>query len=442
MLESLTDPRHFTKAVTELSASRPIVVTQPIFTTKGVKLVEQGVAVDPGLYERLMRHQLSTPLVNSIASTAPVSSRMLRDDAAELMRTAPLFALIAPEVETRRLLLDIIERVPLPAPIAFQFTLAHEARPALYLHSLCSALVAAWLAMDTNISRFSNMGVAAAAGLLHDIGLLHLDSLLLDYRSDIDRAQRRQLYSHPIISSVLIEVHPEYPSAVVRAVMTHHEFLDGSGYPRNLAADQIGHEGRILALTELIIGAFAPGRPAPALRLSMLLRMNMHRYDAVLAAKVLDILQTPHEFEAAPVILLDDPIACLRAIDGVLAAWPACLADWPDLSAQRRETLDALSRQVSRLQRTLASVGAAPEQLAQLDKEALGASLQTELTLLAGEAAWQLRTLAREAGRRWRAEPGAAFPGELQEWLDRAVAVVFQVSGVHPAKEKEASDEE
>jgi hypothetical protein len=440
MVEPSTDPRHFTKAVTELGELRPVVTAQAIFNDKGAKIIEKGVTVNAGLYERLMQHQLSSPIENSVTSTVTVNSRMLRDAAAELMRTAPLFTLIASEDEDRSLLLDTIERVPLPAPIAFQLTLAHEVRPALFQHSLSNALVAAWLAIEPRISRL-NMRIAAAAGLLHDIGMLHLDPLLLEYKSDIDRAQRRQLYSHPLVSTVLIEAHPEYPKEVVRAVMEHHEFLDGSGYPQNLVGDEISPTGRILTLTELILSAFTPGREVPELRLSMLLRMNMHRYDAALAKKVLDVLQSRHSVATASISLLDDPVGSLVAIDSVLAAWPARLADHPDLSTQRREILKVLSGQVSQLQRTLARVGAAPEQLGQLGNDALGNQLQTELTLLAGEAAWQLRTLAREAGRRWRAEPGTGFPEELQEWLDRVVGVVAQASGLPPPKADGSSDD-
>jgi putative nucleotidyltransferase with HDIG domain len=433
MTESVTDPQFFTKAVTELGELRPVVTTRAIFNSSGVKIVEKGVSVNPGLYERLMQHQLETPIEDSVTSAHNVTGRMLRDNTEELMRTVPFFARLAQDDEIRSLLLDTIERVPLPDPIAFQLTLAHEVRPALYQHSLCSALVAAWLAIEPKISRV-NMRVAAAAGLLHDIGILHLDPRLLEYKSDINHSQRRQLYSHPLVSTVLIERHPEYPREVVRAVTEHHEFLDGSGYPRNLVGDEISHMARIVSLTELIIGVFAPGRQASEMRLSMLLRMNMHRYDAALAEKVMPMLQPQHDLGDTAVTLMEDPVSGLLAIDGVLVAWPASLAERPDLSKQRRENFSLLTKQVSQLHRTLARVGVAPAQLAQLGNESLGVQLQTELTLLAGEAAWQLRTLAREAGRRWRAEPGTSFPAELQEWLDRAVGVVFQISGVQLAE--------
>lgn len=434
MIESNSDPKFFTQAVTALGEMRPVVTTQAIFNSNGIKIVEQGVAVNRGLYERLMQHQLSSPIEDSVASTATVTSRMLRDKAEELMLTVPLLTQLALQDETRGILLDTLERIPLPPPIAFQLTLACEVRPTLYQNALCSALIAAWLAMEPKLSRF-NMDVAAAAGLLHDLGMLHLDPCLLEYKSDIDRSQRRQLYSHPLVSRVLIERHPEYPKEIVRAVLEHHEFLDGSGYPRNLAGDQISHAGRILTLTELILSMFAPGREASELRLSVLLRMNRHRYDATLAEKVMLLLRPQQDATCAPDALLTDPVSGLLAIDGVLAAWPADLVNLPDLSRQRRENLKVLTDQTAQLHRTLASVGATPEQLTQLGKEPLDVPLQTELTLFTREAAWQLRTLARQARRRWRAEPGTGFPAALQDWLDRIDAVLSQLSDSHRTNE-------
>ena len=119
----------------------------------------------------------------------------------------------------------------------------------------------------------------------------------------------------------------------------------------------------------------------------------------------------------------------------------AQLRSYPCHSPLAERCFTVLTRQVSQLHRTLARVGAAPEQLAQLGNDSLGIQLQTELTLLAGEAAWQLRTLARETGRRWRAEPGTSFPEERQEWLDRVVVLVFQGSGLHPTKANGSTDD-
>ena len=428
------DRQHFTKAVTEFGEKRPVVTTRAIFNTRGIKIVEAGVAVNSGLYERLMQHQLERPLEDSVASPPTVTGRMLRDSAAAQLKAFPLFASMALDEETRALLLDTLERLPLPEPIAFQLTLAYEVRPDLFEHSVLSSMVAAWLAMETRISR-ATMATAATAGLLHDLGLLHLDPVLLSYRRNIDPAQRRQLYSHPLVSTVLIERHSEYPPEMVRGVREHHEFLDGSGYPASLAGEQISQVGRILALTELVAGSFAPGREAPVQRLSVQLRMNTHRYDEALVEKVLRILR-PQPAEASTAIaLLADPIEGLLAIYEALNAWPVGLEKQPDLPSRRQQAIRNIPRQVAQLQRTLARVGVTPEQLSQLGTDALGIPLQTELTLLAREAAWQLGTLAQETRRHMGSHPGSECPPQLKEWIERIARIAAEISGSSPASQ-------
>ena len=421
-----TDPQHFTQAVVEFGSQRPVVTTQPIYNAKGVKIIDQGVAIHPDLYDRLMEHRLSAPLEDSVSSLPTVNGHALRKGIEALATQTPFFARRLENRETRDILLDIIERIHLPDPIAFQLTMAHEIRPTLYQHLLSTTLTAAWLAVSSGMTRLQ-LRVAATAGLLHDLGMLHLAPQLLEYKSGIDRNLHRQLVSHPLVSSALIERHKEYPREVVQAVMEHHEFLDGSGYPRNLRGDTISPCGKLMALTELVTGAFAPGREVPELRLSILLRMNTHRYDGLLSQKILGLLR-PQEESVSSITLLDDPIRCLLEMEKVLTAWPEEKIAESKLPAEQKKVLLPIAAQAVQLHRTLAGVGVTQNQLEQLGKDALDPHLQAELTLLASEAAWQLRALARQVRRQWRSEADDASEQKLHEWLSNVDAAIARTS--------------
>jgi len=59
----------------------------------------------------------------------------------------------------------------------------------------------------------------------------------------------------------------EFPWPVAEIVLSHHERLDGSGYPRGLCRDRIRIEARILAVAD-VLDAMASNRPyRPALGL-------------------------------------------------------------------------------------------------------------------------------------------------------------------------------
>lgn len=419
-----TDPQHFTRAVLELGKLRQVVTTQPIYNARGINIIEQGVAVHPGLYERLMEHRLAQPLEDSVASLPTVNGHALRRGIEAVTAQTPFFGRMLASRETREVLLDVVERIQLPDPIAFQLTMAHEIRPVLYEHLLTTTLVTTWLALASGLSRLQ-LRMAAATGLLHDLGMLHLDPQLLEPTSDINALQQRQLASHPLVSAALVERHKEYPREVAQAILEHHEFLDGSGYPRHLSATQISPCGRIMALTELVAGAFAPGREIPESRLSILLRMNTHRYDPVVIDRIATLLRPQDESVTALTLEpLDDPIGCLLEIDKVLTAWPEERIAASGLPEERKKFLLPLAGQASQLSRTLARVGAAPAQLAQLGQDRLDPHLQTELGLLASEAGWQLRALARQVQRHWRSELDPAIETTLQDWLAQVDAAV------------------
>ncbi|MES2947892.1 MAG: HD domain-containing phosphohydrolase [Pseudomonadota bacterium] len=421
--ETPSDPQHFTKAVTELGEIRPVLTTSAIFNDKGVKIIEKGVAINAGMYERLMQHKLSEPIENSVSSLPTVSGAFLRESAEKLLQDEPFFARMTEDPKLRTLLLDVIHKIPLPGPMAFQLTLACEVRPEVFLHSVQVALIAAWLARTPTALRF-DIGMAAAAGLLHDIGMLHLDPVLLQPTQGLSSGQRRQLYSHPLIATVLLKRHPEYTKDMVRAVAEHHESLNGSGYPSHLVGDGISPLGRIVALAEVVAAMFTREHLAPEMRLSVLLRMNKHRFDATLVTKVMQLLRPEVDASNALSLEQEDPIARLCEIEDAISNWPIGLMKLPDLSKERLAGLNALATQAEQLQRALATVGIAREQLVQLRQTILDDTLKLELSLLAQEAAWQLRTMARQTRRRWRAGPSAIYPDALKAWLDRVDAMV------------------
>ena len=429
MTDTSADHQYFANAVVQLGEKRDVVATQAIFNAQGVKIIDKGVAINSALYERLMRHQLAAPLEESVRSSSTVKGETLKNSAEAIMRDTPFFGRMASDDKTRKILLNVIETIPLPDAMAFQLTVARDVRPEIYLHLLRTALTAAWLTRTPMGSRF-DLGMAAAGGLLHDVGMLHVDPLLLQPERTLNRNQRRQLYSHPLVSTALLERHHQYSRDVVRAVGEHHEYLDGSGYPRNLSGDAISPLGKILSLSQVVAAMFAPGRGAPEMRLSVLLRMNTHRYDSTMAMQVVALLRPQLDVMGAEIPRLEDPVGLLGEIDDLVGQWPLNIEAQLVANDARRSALGLLANHAIQIRRALAAVGAVPDQLSQLGDAALDEAVSIELTLLTHEAAWQLRALARQTRQRWRLLASEQFPDQLQSWLDEVEAFATRVSGV------------
>ena len=422
------DPEHYKRAVTELGERRAVVAKQAIFNAQGVKVVEKGTPINASLYERLNAHKLPEPLEDSLSAEGLVSGRSLRMDVELLLEREAFYARMTATPTERAKRLDVVEKLPLPDAMAFQLTLARDVHPSVYQHSLRAMWTMIWLASSPLGKRFE-LAEAAAVGLLHDMGMLHLDPALLDPQTTLTAAQRRQLYSHPILGVMLMERHHAYPKEVVRAVMEHHECLNASGYPRHLNSAQISPLGRCIALTEVVTAMIGSETNGGELRLAVLLRMNLHRYDAALIDRVMGLLRPEQDPGSQTVVPLDQPAQALIGIDQAVSAWPSECACFTDLTAERRAGMAIVSEQIAQLRRTLAEAGLTPAQLEQLGDGAQDPLLARELSLLAKEAAWQLRTLARQASQRWRAGAEGDHPPELQAWMDQGEQIAQQLLG-------------
>ena len=411
------DPSHFARVATDFGDRQSVVAGAAIYNAQGVKLIEKGVRVDSRLYERLTQHKLSAPLAESLRAERTLNGARLREAAVAALLADPQVAELLAQAPARQALLDEVALVPLPGPVAFQLSALEATRPDAWQYALRSMLVAGWLAgLRAGHSRH-DVRMLACGGLLCDLGMLHVDPVLQRPQAELGSDQRRHLYAHPLVTVMMLERHHEYPRELLRAVLEHHECLDGSGYPRGTSHEGMSPWGRVLGLTKLVSTLLAPGMPQALQRLSVALRMNRHRYDPELSQMVQRALPaTP----AVPLPGADDPLRTLGEIGRLLAAWPQ--QPPPGLTPERTEATRVIQQQCAQLQRVLASTGVGVAAIGMLENDRLDDAAQTELTLIAREAAWQLRVLARQSRRRIRDSEGP-LPEWLLGWLGEADAL-------------------
>ena len=418
----------FLKAVTELGQRRAVLTAAPILNQQGVKLLEGGVQIDASLYDRLVTHRLAVPLDESVKTDPCVNALALRQASEEAVERWPLFGLMAPPGRVRSMVLQSIQAIPLPAPIAFQLTLMRETRLALFEHSVLMAILCAHLGREAGAT-IHEMTVAASAGLLHDLGMLHIDAELLASENRLSGDQLRPLYAHPLTSSMLVSRFPAYPKAVVRALLEHHERLDGSGYPRALKGDAISPLGRMLALCEVVTAMFDGERERPEQRVSLLLRASPRRFDPALVPSIHRLLRALPASNADAAPTLAESIRRLGELGELLARWHAVAAESAaSLEGAARGVLDAVAEQADTLQRMLFEAGASPDQLGMLagagDDGEADNGLRSELSGLAGELRWQLRSNADQLRRRWRGAVGdTPLPDSIAQWVESVGAL-------------------
>jgi len=87
------------------------------------------------------------------------------------------------------------------------------------------------------------------AGLLHDIGKVGIPESILNKSGPLDASEWETMKTHTDLGAQILE--PLRPMVRIREMVRHHhEFYDGSGYPRRLEGDQIPHGARVIAVAD------------------------------------------------------------------------------------------------------------------------------------------------------------------------------------------------
>ena len=88
------------------------------------------------------------------------------------------------------------------------------------------------------------------AGLLHDIGKIDLPNAFMDNEMDVSLKERLAYKRHPILGYEKLAQFNELDNEVLKAVLTHHERCDGSGFPLSLTGDKISDMAKIIGLAD------------------------------------------------------------------------------------------------------------------------------------------------------------------------------------------------
>lgn len=97
------------------------------------------------------------------------------------------------------------------------------------------------------------------AALLHDIGKLGVSNTILDKPDKLDAEEWEAMKRHPAYSEEILERIGAF-AELAKAAGAHHERLDGKGYPRGLAGDEIGMDTRIISTAD-VFDALTADRP-------------------------------------------------------------------------------------------------------------------------------------------------------------------------------------
>jgi putative nucleotidyltransferase with HDIG domain len=148
----------------------------------------------------------------------------------------------------RKTVTSTIQAMAMTVASRDRYTAGHQQRVADF---------AGLVAQEFGLSDDMTEGVRMA-GMVHDLGKISIPAEFLS-KTKISDMEYKIIQSHAQAGyDILKEI--EFPWPIAQIVHQHHERMDGSGYPLQLAGDKILLEARIIAVAD-VIEAMASHRP-------------------------------------------------------------------------------------------------------------------------------------------------------------------------------------
>ena len=124
----------------------------------------------------------------------------------------------------------------------------------LGFNSVNKAIVSLRIGNNMNMQS-GELALLGTAGLLLDIGMLKVDSEILNKRGKLSRKERIEVNKHleygvEIVEDAIKRDFPRECEYITTTIMQHHEREEGQGYPNNLTGEQISRPAKILGLAD------------------------------------------------------------------------------------------------------------------------------------------------------------------------------------------------
>lgn len=249
-----------------------MVIKSNVYSNSGAVLIPENTPVTKDVMSLLARHFIDYVIVDyqaegaSVPTASPVPGEAPRISEKQLSEFKESFQ-VAEDTLSENLreiaeknndidvpvLLDMLNQVveKSESDINLCDMLFHMKKNAvnLYTHSINVALFAQILAKWMNFEP-QDIELVVIAALLHDIGILKYSQEELKnfhFKDELNkgRFEKHAAYGYNMIKDKALDIR------IKQAVLTHHERLDGSGFPLQISIQNINRFSRIIAIADV-----------------------------------------------------------------------------------------------------------------------------------------------------------------------------------------------
>ncbi|NRD74344.1 DUF3391 domain-containing protein [Shewanella sp. VB17] len=180
---------------------------------------------------------------------------------------------------------------------------AGESDTSITQHGISVAVVALMMAKVLGMSE-SDMSDIALGCLYHDIGKLKVPENIRTKKGPLSDTEANFMKTHPNFGYDMLSKSGLFPESVLNIVRHHHEFIDGSGYPDGLTADNIPMLTQIVSLAnDFDSQLWAESIRSPQVALGFLFKKRAGKHDDSLVAS---LVKTLGIYPPGTIVMLSD----------------------------------------------------------------------------------------------------------------------------------------
>jgi len=185
------------------------------------------------------------------------------------------------------------------------------------------------------------LNLLGTGALLHDIGKIDIPGSINNKKTALTVAEQNIIQRHPLYGLQLINRIRVMDKNVLDVIQKHHEFLNGTGYPAGLKADQLSKFVRIVSITNLYDNLCNPSDSKAAITPKLALATLYHKYheklDRTLVERLIGILGV---YPPGTVVRLnDEKIGLVISTDSRAALQPDVLIYNPEIPKEEAQII-------------------------------------------------------------------------------------------------------
>jgi len=246
----------YTNHLSQVNESRNVIASQDIYNAQGILLIKKGAVIDERAAKKIVQYKLLKPLEEDVTVENTIDGRQLFNFIMQGIDSEDDFGLLHQSLNIEDELKEYCLVYGSYPMLVQKLTVLSIQLPKEFMGGLLSAYNSLAIARKLHMD-FESKKIVFLAGLLHDIGMLHIDPKIVKKVGKYTPEEWRTMQAHTVIGQKILSNIPKLPPLVAQAVLEHHERTDGAGYPKGAMEPQLSHEGQIVAMSDTLFAIYS-----------------------------------------------------------------------------------------------------------------------------------------------------------------------------------------